>query len=51
MAKRRDVRVALQPNYKRGYGYLFSNHIEKAYKGCNFDFLRHEFCCQPQNLN
>ncbi|MGR3662162.1 MAG: L-arabinonate dehydratase [Paracoccaceae bacterium] len=43
MAKRRAAWIAPQPKYERGYGYLFSKHIEQADKGCDFDFLRHEF--------
>ena len=31
------------PRYKRGYGWMFSRHIEQADKGCDFDFLRTEF--------
>ena len=29
--------------YERGYGWMFSKHIEQAGKGCDFDFLRREF--------
>jgi dihydroxy-acid dehydratase len=28
------------PQYKRGYGQLFLNHILQANEGCDFDFLR-----------
>ena len=31
------------PRYERGYGYMFSQHIEQADKGCDFDFLKTEF--------
>ena len=40
---RRAAWVAPEPKYERGYGYLFSKHIEQADKGCDFEFLRHEF--------
>ena len=43
MAKRKAAWVAPEPKYERGYGYLFSKHIEQADKGCDFDFLRSEF--------
>ncbi|MEY3951757.1 MAG: dihydroxy-acid dehydratase 4 [Pseudomonadota bacterium] len=29
--------------YERGYGFMFSQHIEQADKGCDFDFLKTEF--------
>ena len=29
-------------HYKRGYGWLFTQHILQADKGCDFDFLRAE---------
>ena len=30
------------PHYRRGYGWLFAQHILQADKGCDFDFLRSE---------
>jgi dihydroxy-acid dehydratase len=32
-----------EPRYERGYGWMFSRHIEQADKGCDFDFLKTEF--------
>jgi L-arabonate dehydrase len=29
-----------RPQYERGYGKLFLDHIEQAHLGCDFDFLR-----------
>ncbi|MDP7150925.1 MAG: L-arabinonate dehydratase [Paracoccaceae bacterium] len=29
--------------YERGYGWMFSRHIEQADKGCDFDYLRTDF--------
>ena len=29
--------------FGRGYGWMFSKHIEQADKGCDFDFLKTEF--------
>ena len=29
--------------YERGYGWMFSRHVEQADKGCDFDFLRSDF--------
>lgn len=31
------------PRYGRGYGWMFSKHIEQADKGCDFDFLQTQF--------
>ncbi|MCO6384713.1 L-arabinonate dehydratase [Oceanicola sp. 502str15] len=31
------------PRYERGYGAMFSQHIEQADKGCDFDYLRTDF--------
>lgn len=31
------------PRYGRGYGWMFSKHIEQADKGCDFDFLKSDF--------
>ncbi len=41
--KRRAEWVKPAPKYQRGYGWVFSKHIEQADKGCDFDFLRTEF--------
>lgn len=43
MAERRAAWVAPEPRYQRGYGWMFSKHIEQADKGCDFDFLKTEF--------
>lgn len=29
--------------YERGYGWMFSKHIQQANEGCDFDFLRTDF--------
>ena len=31
------------PRYERGYGYMFSKHIEQAPEGCDFDFLKTDY--------
>jgi len=36
---RRDAWHNPPPRYERGYGWMFSNHILQADKGCDFDFL------------
>ncbi|WP_256872824.1 dihydroxy-acid dehydratase domain-containing protein [Candidatus Entotheonella palauensis] len=28
------------PHYRRGYGWLFAQHVLQADQGCDFDFLR-----------
>jgi len=43
IAARRAAWVAPTRHYERGYGFMFSNHIEQADKGCDFDFLTTEF--------
>ena len=43
LAQRRAAWTAPEPRYQRGYGWVFSKHIEQADKGCDFDFLRTEF--------
>ena len=43
LAERRAARKPPEPRYQRGYGYMFTKHIEQADKGCDFDFLRTEF--------
>ena len=32
-----------KPRYERGYGYMFSKHIEQAPEGCDFDFLKTDY--------
>jgi dihydroxy-acid dehydratase len=40
---RRAAWAAPEPRYERGYGFMFTKHIEQADKGCDFDFLKTEF--------
>lgn len=40
LATRREQWVAPQPRYERGYGWMFSRHIQQAHEGCDFDFLQ-----------
>jgi len=42
-AARREAWVAPKPRFERGYGWMFSRHIEQAQDGCDFDFLRTDF--------
>jgi L-arabonate dehydrase len=30
-----------QPHFRRGYGWMFQQHVLQADQGCDFDFLRH----------
>jgi len=32
-----------EARYERGYGWVYTKHIEQADKGCDFDFLRTDF--------
>ena len=43
MKKRKEEWVEPKPRYERGYGYMYSKHVEQADKGCDFDFLRTDF--------
>jgi dihydroxy-acid dehydratase len=47
LARRRAAWQPPTPRYERGYGWLFSKHIEQADKGCDFDFLKSEFGASP----
>jgi dihydroxy-acid dehydratase len=43
LARRRAARVAPEPRYERGYGWMFTRHIQQADQGCDFDFLQTQF--------
>jgi len=43
LQRRRAAWSPPAPRYGRGYGWMFSKHIEQADKGCDFDFLKAEF--------
>ncbi|MDX1780313.1 MAG: L-arabinonate dehydratase [Thalassovita sp.] len=43
LASRRAAWTAPEPRYERGYGRMYSQHVEQADKGCDFDFLRTDF--------
>jgi dihydroxy-acid dehydratase len=42
IARRLAARPTQVTHYRRGYGWLFSQHILQANQGCDFDFLRAE---------
>jgi len=42
-AARRAAWTPPKPRYERGFGWMFSRHIEQAENGCDFDFLRTDF--------
>jgi len=42
-AQRKAAWKAPAPRYERGYGWMFSKHIQQAHEGCDFDFLRTDF--------
>jgi dihydroxy-acid dehydratase len=39
LAKRRAAWTPPKPQFPRGYGQMFSQHIKQANEGCDFDFL------------
>jgi dihydroxy-acid dehydratase len=43
LARRLAAWQAPPARYERGYGWMFSKHIEQAHKGCDFDFLKTDF--------
>ncbi len=43
LAARRAAWAPPAPRFERGYGWMFSQHIQQADQGCDFDFLRTEF--------
>ena len=43
MATRRAAWKAPERNYERGYGWMFTQHIQQANEGCDFDFLKTDF--------
>ncbi len=40
LSRRRDAWTPPPRRYERGYGVMFSQHIQQANEGCDFDFLR-----------
>jgi dihydroxy-acid dehydratase len=47
LAARQKAWVPPAPRFERGYGWMFTKHIEQADKGCDFDFLKTEFGPSP----
>jgi len=43
LRRRRAARTAPTPRYERGYGWMYSRHIQQADQGCDFDFLQTQF--------
>ncbi|HYW75979.1 MAG TPA: L-arabinonate dehydratase [Gammaproteobacteria bacterium] len=43
LARRRARWQPPAPHYRRGYGYLFAQHIRQAHEGCDFDCLETAF--------
>ena len=43
LARRRAEWSPPPARFGRGYGWMFSRHIEQADKGCDFDYLRSDF--------
>jgi len=43
LESRRAAWVPPAPRYERGYGWVYTKHIQQADEGCDFDFLRTEF--------
>lgn len=43
IALRKAAWTAPKPRFQRGYGYMFSQHVTQADKGCDFDYLERDF--------
>jgi dihydroxyacid dehydratase/phosphogluconate dehydratase len=43
LARRRAAWVPPEARFGRGYGWVYTKHIQQANEGCDFDFLRTEF--------
>ncbi len=43
LAARRAAWTKPETHYERGYGWVFTKHIQQADEGCDFDFLRTDF--------
>ncbi|WP_372084903.1 L-arabinonate dehydratase [Tistrella mobilis] len=43
IARRRAVWTPPPPRFHRGWGWMFTNHIQQADKGCDFDYLETSF--------
>ncbi|MDB5654495.1 MAG: dihydroxy-acid dehydratase, partial [Tardiphaga sp.] len=43
MARRRGAWKMPERHYERGYGWMFTKHIQQANEGCDFDFLKTDF--------
>jgi len=43
LARRKAEWQAPPVRYERGYGWMFTKHIQQANEGCDFDFLKTEF--------
>ncbi len=39
LSRRKEAWVSPEPRYKRGYGWMYAQHIRQANEGCDFDFL------------
>jgi dihydroxy-acid dehydratase len=43
LARRRAAWTAPPARFERGYGWVYTKHIQQANEGCDFDFLRTDF--------
>ena len=43
LARRRAAWTPPAPRFERGWGWMYSNHVTQADKGCDFDFLERDF--------
>jgi dihydroxy-acid dehydratase len=43
LARRRAAWTVPKPHFERGYGYFYTQHIQQANEGCDFNILRTDF--------
>lgn len=48
LQQRRERWTQPAPRFGRGYGYIYSQHVNQAHTGCDFDCLESSFGTNPQ---
>jgi dihydroxy-acid dehydratase len=43
LERRRSAWKPQEPRFQRGWGWIYSEHVTQADKGCDFDFLERSF--------
>lgn len=51
LVRRRAAWSPEPTRFERGYGWMFSKHIQQVHGGCDFDFLRTDFGARVREPN